>query len=176
MRKPNANAVLLNLPEEQQAKLADWLTSGMPYWKASELVQKEFGVKVLPSAFTGFWSAVCSAALQAKRARAVNLSNDVAQMAERHPGQFDAATIDALKQKAFELAVSPTANPKDVKALLMLVLKARDQDLEKRKIDMLQEKLDRAKREIDAATTMAKTKGGLTQETLALIEQAAKLL
>jgi hypothetical protein len=39
--------------------------------------------------------------------------------------------FDALEQKAFELAQNPMANPKDVKAIFTLVLKARDQEQDK---------------------------------------------
>jgi hypothetical protein len=141
MSKPRSDAKLLNLPEEQQARLAEWLLSGMSYHDARERVIKDFEVTVSLAAFGGFWSAVCSDALLAKRRRAVNIANEVAQEAGKHPGRFDQATIDALKQKAFELSISPLANPKDVKSLFSLVLKARDQDLNERKIVLLEKKL-----------------------------------
>ncbi len=128
MSKPRSDAKLLNLPEEQQARLADWLLSGMSYHDARERVIKEFGVTVSLDAYRGFWSAVCSDALIARRRRAVNTADEVALEAERNPGRFDQATIDALKQKAFELSISPGAKPKDVKSLFSLVLKAKDQE------------------------------------------------
>jgi hypothetical protein len=143
MSKPRSDAKLLNLPEEQQARLADWLLSGMSYHDAREMVIKEFGVTVSLDAYRGFWQAVCGPALIAKRRRAVNTANEVAQEAEKNPGRFDQATIDALKQKAFELSISPGANPKDVKSLFSLVLKAKDQEH-----DEAQLKLDREKVEI----------------------------
>lgn len=151
MSKPRSDSKLLSLPEEQQAKLAEWLLSGMPYHAAQELVEKEFGVRAGLTAFSGFWSAVCSSALIARRARAVNLSTEVAQEARKHPGQFDQATVDALQQKAFELAVSPQADPRDVKSLFMLVLKSKDQQL-----DQEQLKLDRDKFQFDAAEAALK--------------------
>lgn len=160
MNKPRPESKLLNLPEEQQAQLAEWLLSGMPYHEAKVLVQKEFGVSVSLSKFSAFWAAVCSPALLAKRARAVNLANDVADQARKHPGKFDEATIDALKQKAFELASSPNGKPKDVKALFALVLKAKDQEagekrlkLDERKVAILEKKAaayDKAKEVFEA--------------------------
>jgi hypothetical protein len=67
----------------------------------------------------------------------VSTSEELAEEAEKNPGQFDKATIDAIKQRAFELSISPGCNPKDVKALFALVLKARDQegDAEDRKLE-----------------------------------------
>jgi hypothetical protein len=144
VRKTRSDNKLLNLPEEQQAQLAEWLLSGLPYHKARELVDKEFGVQVGLTSFTGFWNDVCSAALIARRAQAVTTAGEVAQAAAASPGQFDAATIDALKQKAFELSISPAAKPGEVKALFMLVLKARDQDLVERRVKLLEQKAAQA--------------------------------
>ena len=148
MKKPRANAILLNLPEEQQAKLAEWLLNGMPYHEAKVCVAKEFGVEVKSlDTFSQFWQHVCGPALLARRARAVQTAESVASEASRTPGRFDAATIDALKQKAFEQAMSPQSDPRAVKAIFSLVLKARDQDLSQQQLS-----LDREKFEFDAAT------------------------
>lgn len=40
----------------------------------------------------------------------------------------DAATITAIKEKAFELSINPNAPLKDVKAVMSLILKARDDE------------------------------------------------
>jgi hypothetical protein len=146
MAKPRPDAKLLNLPEEQQAQLAEFLLSGMPYHQAQALVEKEFKVHVGLTAFSGFWQKVCEPQLIARRRKAVMTADMIGDEAEQIPGRFDAATIDALKQKAFELAISPQVNPRDVKAIFALVLKARSQDL-----DAQQLRLDREKFEFDAA-------------------------
>ena len=139
MRKTRSDSKLLNLPEEQQAQLAEWLLSGVPYHQAREMVSKEFGVVVLGlAAFSEFWQTVCAPALIARRQRAVTTAEEIATEAGATPGRFDAATIDALKQRAFELSISPGANPKDVKAIFALVLKARDQDINERKVALLE--------------------------------------
>lgn len=155
MKKPRSDAKLLNLPEEQQAKLAEWLLSGMPYHAAKALVERPapdgFGLSVSLHALSSFWAEVCAPLLLNRRARAVSTADAVAEEAGRQPGRFDAATIDQLKQKAFELSISPQADPKDVKALFMLVLKARDQTLEERRIE-----LDKDKFEFNAAEACLK--------------------
>jgi hypothetical protein len=147
MSKPKANAKLLNLPEAQQAQLAEWLLDGLPYHKAQELVLKEFGVQVGLTAFTGFWEEVCAPALVARRRRMVGTAEEVATEAAASPGRFDSATVDALKQRAFELAIKPNADPKEVKAIFALVLKSRDQEInaeqlkiEERKMKLLEQK------------------------------------
>jgi hypothetical protein len=139
--------VLLNLPEEQQAKLAEWLLQGMPYHEAKVLVEKEFAVEVKSlSSFKGFWAEVCQPALLARRRRAVSGAEARADEAQRHPAMFDRATLDALEQKAYELSERPDPPAKDVKAVLMLLLKARDQDFKREKLAF-----DKTKFQWDAA-------------------------
>jgi hypothetical protein len=145
------------LDEAQQAQLADWLLSGVPYHQAAAMVEKEFGLKVSISAFSRFYQSNCSAALLSRRMRAVKLADEVAIEARSHPGQFTAATIDQLSQKAFELASSPGANPQDVKALFSLVLKSRDQDLVERRVKLLEAKAAQAE-----ATDKVLTDGAMT--------------
>lgn len=132
MSKTKSNAVLLNLPEEQQAKLADWLLGGMPYHEAKVLVEKEFGVQLKSlSAFVRFWREVCAVHLLAKRQRLGTTADARAEQARLEPGKFDAATLDALKQKAYELAESPNAEPKEIKAVMGLLLKAQELALDR---------------------------------------------
>lgn len=125
--------------------LADWLLGGMPYYEAQRQVKDQFGVEVKSlKSFSAFWQAVCGPLLLVRRNQARTVAGEIAREAEARPGQFDQATIDALKQKAFELSISPQARPKDVKALFMLVLKARDQDLTERKVAILERKAAQA--------------------------------
>lgn len=135
-RKPRADSKLLNLPEEQQAKLVDWLLGGMPYHTARELVAKEFGVTVGIASFTGFWQEVCTPHLLRKRSVARETADEMAEEAAARPARFDAATIEAIRQKAFEISLNPLSNPDDVKALFSLVLKKEDQDLKREQVDV----------------------------------------
>ena len=62
---------LLNMPEEHQARLADWLLGGMTYHEANLLVEKEFGLKLSSSygRYSRFWAEVCVPHLVARRSR-----------------------------------------------------------------------------------------------------------
>jgi hypothetical protein len=132
--KPRSDAKLLNLPEEQQAQLAEWLLTGMPLHGVKSMVEKEWSICTSLGALSHFYSSVCSAELIARRKRAVSTADQIAEQASKTPGRFDAATIDALKQKAFELSINPRSAPGEVKALFMLVLKARDQEISERQL------------------------------------------
>ena len=130
MRKTRSDAKLLNLPEEQQAQLAEWLLDGMPYHIAKIKAQADFGVSVGLAAFSGFYQEVCVPQLLVRRTRARETADQIGEDLASRPGNFDAATVDAIKQKAFELAISPQSNPKDVKALFVLLQKQRQQELD----------------------------------------------
>lgn len=177
--KPKSNAILLNLPEEQQAQLVEWLLGGMPYHRAQAMLEKEYGVTVSMGTFTGFWEKVCVPELLRRRSQAVTTANEVADEARKMPGRFDAATIDALKQKAFELAISPNANPKDVKSIMSLVLKARGQDLDARQLSLDQERFKRETCELFlkwSADQRAKEIAGGQASNADKIEQLGQLM
>ena len=162
MRKPRSDSKLLALPEEQQAQLAEWLLSAVPYHKAKALVEKEFHVTTSLAALSAFWDEVCTPALLARRQQAVTTADEIAEEARIKPGNFDRATIDAIKQKAFELAVSPLARASDVKSLFMLITKNRDQDLKgeqieiaRRRLILLEQKTSQARKALGDATLTA---------------------
>ncbi len=142
MSKPKSNAKLLNLPEEQQAKLADWLLGGMPYHEARVLTQKEFGVSASNSTFSDFFQQVCAPHLLARRRDLGSTAQARATEAKLNPGEFDAATMDALRQKAYELAEAPNANPKDVRAVMTLLLKAQDQEFKRDRLALDRDKYE----------------------------------
>lgn len=142
--KPRSDSKLLNLPEEKIAQISDWLLSGMPYHQVKNMLKDQFQVSTSLASLSDFYQSVCAQELIARRKRAVTTADEIAQEAQTKPGQFDAATIDALKQKAFELSISPGADPGDVKSLFMLVLKARDQELSEKQL-----KLDHDKFEVE---------------------------
>jgi len=140
MKKPRSDSKLLTMPAKHKSQLAQWLLSGMPYHRALPLVKKEFGVKTSISALGTFWETYCGPELIRQRARAVKTAAQIAKEAAANPGQFDVATIDALKQKAFEMSISPGADPKAVKQLFSLVLQARGQDLDEKELELARDK------------------------------------
>ena len=167
------------LPEEQQAQLAEWLLGAIPYHRAKELVKKEFNVETSLAALSAFWDEVCTPALLARRQQAVTTADEIAEEARIRPGKFDEATIAAIKNKAFELSINPGASPNDVKGLFMLILKSRDQELKSKDIEIKLRRLELIEKNAASAKeklTAVADKGGLSAETIAEIEAAAKLL
>lgn len=129
LKKPRADAKLLNLPEEQQEQLVAWLFSaGMTYQQARALVRREFGVTCSLAALSAFWSQVCAPRLVSRRSQSAAAAEQIAAEARKNGGVFTDATLAMLRQKAFDLLADSHANPEDVRGLLSLALKARDQD------------------------------------------------
>ncbi len=179
MKKPRSDSKLLNLPEEQYSQLVDWLLSGMPYHKVKALLEKEFRVQTSMAALSGFWDVAVSSELIARRQHAVTTADEIAEEAKKKPGQFDVATLDAIRQKALAISLDPRASGGEVKALFMLLLRARDQELKNKDIEIKLRRLELLERNAaqakDVLTTVA-AKGGLSPETIREIEEAAKLL
>lgn len=142
MKKPRSDAKLLSLPVEQRGELTDWLLSNVPYHRVLTMLREKFSVSTSLGALSHYWETECSAALIARRQRAVSTADEIAEAALKKPGNFDAATIEALKQKAFELSISPGADPRDVKSLFGLVLKARDQELSEKELSLARQKFE----------------------------------
>jgi hypothetical protein len=100
---------------------------------------------------------------------------------KRAPGEFSAQTIDALEQKAFELAQNPMVDPREVKAIFSLVLKARDQSLKERDIEIKLRRLELLETNAESAKAkltdaIAKSGSSISKDTLRTLEEAAKLL
>jgi len=147
------------MDEARQAQLADWMLDGMPYHIAQPQVEKEFGVKAGKDSFGTFWQEVCVPLLLVRRRQSAETADAVATEASKQPGRFDQATIDALKQKAFDLSIAPHADPKDVKSLMMLVLKSRDQDIRQSDVALKLRRLELLERQTgDAQQTISDPK------------------
>lgn len=184
MSKPKA--ILLNMPEERQAQLAEWLLGGMHYAPARVMLEKEFGVKVGQTALHEFWKTVCEPEVIRRRKRAAGAAQAVGEEARKSPSPFASATIDQIEQMAFEVSIDPNRDPDKVAKLCGLLLKVRDQNLELMKIEEKKAEAQRDERRLKlledraaaakAKLTEVKTRGGLSPETLQTIEEAAKLL
>jgi len=172
MRKPTS-ALETKLDEAQQAQLADWLLGGMKYHEAVPVIEKEFGLKLgggWKNQLSKFWDSVCVPHALQHRRRAVDTSNEIRTEAAARPGSFAEATVERLQQLAFELSMSPNPNPKDVKALFMLVLKAGDQQIERRKLAIVETR-EKAKDAVESAAQKLELTPDVMKELLAAIDK-----
>lgn len=154
LKKPRADAKLLNLPEEQHEQLVAWLfQSGLGYAKVRSLVKREFGIATSQAALSSFWSECCAPRLLQKRSQSAVAANQIADDAAKNAGTFDTATLALLRQKAFEILADTNADPDEVRGLLALALKARDQDQKDLLIAQSQRRLELLEKQSEQAKT-----------------------
>lgn len=180
LKKPRPDAKLLGLSEAQQMQLSDWmLTPGLSYAKIKALIKADFGVSTSAAALSCYYTQFVSQELLRRRARIVSVCDQFTSEAQRSPGTMDRATIDAIAQKAFELSISPGADPDDLQKMMTLILKARDQDLKGEALKLQTRRLELLEAErtqVKDKLTKIVEKGGLSPEALKEIEQAARIL
>ena len=151
MSKPRSDAKLLNLPEEQQGQLAEWLLNGISYHKALALLKKEFGVSSSTRALSDFFDAVCAPALSSRRRQWVRACSQVERDIEENPANWDAVLMEQAKELAARAMSRPQPDPSEVAALLSLVLKASDQKIRREAVELSRRRLELLeKRESDA--------------------------
>ena len=151
MSKPKS-ILETKLDEAQQAELADWLLSGMHYGQAMVAVKEKFGVEVKStSSFSQFWDTVCKPLLLTRRHRMARSSDERAEAARKDPAPFEEATVDALAERAYQLAIAPNVSPKDVKSLFMLLVKHKEENRKDRELELAKDKF-----QFDAAAACLK--------------------
>src|SRR6266496_78470 len=146
MRKTRSDSKLLNLPDEKKDPILDWMLGGMSYTAVREMVAKEFGIKSSPAALSAFYAQEAPKRFIKQRLKSLSVAAEIADEAQKTPSMFAPATIERMQQLAFEQSITPGADPDTVKSFFMMMLKARDQDLESRRVALLEEKAKQAEK------------------------------
>ena len=180
MRKPRSDSKLNKLDLDQQRQLCEWLlTSGFSYDRIKGLVLERFGVSTTATSLSRFYQSRVSAYLIQRRSQQVGVAKEIGEELKKRPGEFSQVTIDALKQRAFEVANNPMVDSKAIKNIFTLLLQHRDQSLKEKDIDLKLRRLQLLEENSLAAKeklNQLATRRGLSKETLSQIEQAVKLL
>lgn len=167
MRKPRSDSKLKNLPEAQRRKIFTWCGKGLA--EARTLCKTELGIVTSERALSEFlrWQA---------RADELSSGSDLAiQALDWWRKNRPEASEDELRAAQF-FALTMKANAADDPELAIAVLREQGKDLDRglamRRVRILEDNAAKAK----AALEGIKSKGGLTPETLARIEEAARML
>ena len=148
-RKTRSDARLPHLSEELQERLIGWMMDGTPYHSILALARKPvvdggLGTRTSYAALTAFYQQRVHPLLKLKRRTARHIALEIADDLKKSPVDWNTSTIEPLQQLAFEMANTPGVDPRSVKAIYSLILKARDQELESRKIELLEKKAAQA--------------------------------
>jgi hypothetical protein len=174
-RKARGDSKLDTLPQTRREELVQGLLCGWSYVQAIDWLLVECGVSVSLSAFTPFHRRHVEPVLRERKQFAALSATTLAKMAGETEA-FDAAAIGELKEYAYRLIRDPNSEPEDARRWMETLIKAQAGQRDGRKLSLLEAKAAQAKAKLEALTTAAKSKGGLSPETLAAIEEAAGLL
>lgn len=146
MRKPRSDSKLLNLPDEQKSEILDLMERGLSYKEVRAVLEKDFGIKSSPSSLSGFYSQEKAKRVVMQRLQSLSIAREISDEAKARPAVFDAAMVERISQLAFEISIQSNADPDVVKQFFSMVLKARDQELESRKVALLELKAAQAEK------------------------------
>lgn len=162
-KKPRSDSKLDSLPEQQLLELRDGLLSGWKLEDAKSWLIVECGVSSSLAALSAFFKRHCVPVIRDRRQLAALKAEAITEGVGLT--DWDAASIERLRQTVFEFMSNPNADIEATERLFKLLLKSRDQEVDRRKLVLLEEKAKQA----DAAAGLAKD-GKLTDE-----EKAAEL-
>lgn len=160
--------------------LRDGLLGDWTYETAKSWLLVECGQEVSSGALSGYWQHYCAPVLSERRKMAVLKAEEITRLSVDEAVDWDAAAMDRLKQLSFEFLMEEPGevDSKAVARLMKLVLADRALKHDGRKLALLEEKVRaaaQAKQDLTEAASKAR-EGGVSEETIRAIEEAAGLL
>jgi hypothetical protein len=177
-RKVRSDSKLDSLADHHQAELTQQLLTGQKYEDVLTWLEVECGVSSSLAALSAYYSRHCAPVLRERRKLAVLRAQEFSKAAKENPIEWDAVAMERLNQIFFELLLQPDVDAATAKRLGDMILKDKALSMDSRKVAILEKKVkaaEEAKEKIRAAMTGSKD-GGLSEEALKRIEEAAGLL
>lgn len=171
--KPRSDSKLDSLPELQLLELRDGLLSGWKYDEALSWLATECGVESSLAALSAFYKRHCAPVIQDRRQIAALKAETIIEDAGKT--NWNAATLELVKQVSFEMLSREDFDPKTVERFLKVVLKANAQEVDERKLALLEAKAKRMD-ELESKAKQIKAGGGLSKEMLEMLEKQLKIL
>ena len=132
---------LLDLPEEQRAKLFAWLRV-CPYDDAVQQMLQEQGIEgVSREQLTDFFEAEAEEHWEKRISRAAQEANALVRLVEKSPVKFSSGILAALGQEAFRQIASGEVQPDAMGKIATLFMKARSDERQDQMQELKREKL-----------------------------------
>lgn len=143
MKKLRSDSTFARLTTEQLADIDDLLMAGSSYAEVQQRLG-EYGQSCSQTSIADYYQTHVAPRKWARQQRVAT------ELAKIKSADVDDATLLAVRQATFELALTPGSDPKALRMLYELVLKAQAQQLETRRIELLEAKARKAE-EAEAA-------------------------
>ena len=171
-RKTRSDATLAGQPEHLLAEIDDYADSHT-IEETLTWLEEDRAIKTSAGALSQHLRKRRLLALKLRMDEAQATATDLSRSATAlNTGPADDALFAALRTKILDLLSETNANPKDIRALLQLVIAARKTEQDDRRIALLEK---RAKL-LDDLENKVKTGNAITPETLAEMQRQAGLL
>lgn len=165
--KPRSDSLHAALKTGQRDELIRSLADGAGYRDIIEWLQVECGVKTSLASLSEFYKKTVAPILEERRAFAAMRAQAI--VTDAGSVDWDAASMELVRQMTFKMLSSPDFDPETVEKFLKVQLKSRDQDLSRDKLTAA------AKTKIDSGmeALFAEIKGNRKAEQLFLQLQDA---
>jgi len=173
MRKPRSDSVLKTLPEDAQRRIAEYCAEHS-LAEAASWIYSNFEEKVSISMVSDFLS---WRMMKEEMASVANFTDDVKGMLKALPDlNLSDDQVSRAGQAIYEARSLKTDNPKLFIALRQLRQRDAQLEIESGKLQQRVREYEEKNAAAKAALEGVKSKGGITPETLKIIEDAAAML
>ena len=171
-RRPRSDSALMSLPDDRQRELFDFCDGhrGEGLRKLRVMLQEEQGVNVSLATLSNWlnWYA-----LRAKIGGVAAMADNLARVLKERPDlNLDDATIMRAAQAFFEARAMEENDAETYVKLAAARRGAAELRIKERRVTLEEDKVRQAKEKLQAIVS----KGGISAETMAEIEEAARIL
>jgi len=163
-KKTRADSRLDRLPERVKADLDQWLFEEHARYKDVVARLAGQGIPTSQAALCNWYYKRQAERLRDKITRSALACDEIRDLLSRNAPELGEAVIGLAAQRAFDLMAGGEPDVRDVRALFDIVIKARQQALDERKISML-----------EAQARKAQEAEAITKSTLTPEEQARRI-
>lgn len=164
-------------PGQHVMALRDGLLGGWTYEQAKQWMAEQGYEPGSNGALHSFWEHYCSPVISERRRAAATHAEEIARLSRDEAVDWSRAAMDRLQQVCFEFLLEDGEglDTKAIARLMRLILKDRALSHEGRRITLLEETARKAE-ETKKALEERRDSGGLSEETLEVIERTLGML
>ena len=142
-RKPNANNILANLPDDDQRRIHEWLQTNS-YEDTVELIAalrpEGLGLKVHYTSLRNYYRRFIHPDRVVRRSMLLDTYRDMAEMAIDDPVPFMVVVAEGLYRHLADLSLEPKPGLKDLERLFRIYHKIQDMDLKRERLTLAKSK------------------------------------